>query len=139
MSMADNIKRGIQKKKDILSSESEVRDMFNSAARKSLAKFLQRIDTGEIPIDNFSDFVRLLGAYKEINDISGVMEGNAGQGMLPEINMKQDKVLDEMVGSGKMTTDEEGRLDVMEMSNEDVTELLRQLDIAQNGTNEGTF
>lgn len=139
MSMADNIRKNIAKKKNEFSSENEVRDMFNSAASKSLRKFLQRIDTGEIPIDNFSDFVRVLGAYKEINGISEAMDGKMGQSALPEINMKQDKVLEETVQGGKAISDEEGQLDVMDMSAEDVAELIRKMDIAQNAENEGSF
>jgi hypothetical protein len=139
MSMADNIRNRIQKKKEGFSSESEVRDLINSAASKSLKKFIQRLDSGEIPIDNVSDFIRIIGAYKEINGISEAMDGNAGAGALPEINMKQDKVLEDSVQKGKMTASEEGRLDVMDMSEEDVAELLRHMDIAQNQQNEGSF
>jgi hypothetical protein len=139
MSMADNIRNRIQKKKEGFSSETEVRDLINSAASKSLKKFIQRLDSGEIPIDNVSDFIRIIGAYKEINGISEAMDGNAGAGALPEINMKQDKVLEEQVQKGKMGTDEEGRLDVMDMSAEDVAELIRHMDIAQNKENEGSF
>jgi hypothetical protein len=139
MSMADNIRSRIQKKKEGFSSESEVRDLINSAASKSLKKFIQRLDSGEIPIDNVSDFIRIIGAYKEINGISEAMDGNAGAGALPEINMKQDKVLEDTVKKGKMTATEEERLDVMDMSAEDVAELLRQMDIAQNQQNEGSF
>jgi hypothetical protein len=139
MSMAENIRNRIQKKKEGFSSESEVRDLINSAASKSLKKFIQRLDSGEIPIDNVSDFIRIIGAYKEINGISEAMDGNAGAGALPEINMKQDKVLEDQVQKGKMTASEEGRLDVMDMTEEDVAELLRHMDIAQNQQNEGSF
>lgn len=139
MSMADNIRRKAQQRKTGVSSESEVRDMFNTVASKSLLKFLQRIDTGEIPIDNYSDFIRVLGAYKELNGISEAMDGKSGQSMLPEINMKQDKVVEEKIAEGKMVTDEEGQVDVSGMSVEDVADLLRDLDIAQNQTNEGSF
>ena len=139
MSMADNIRKKLEQRKAGFSSETEVRDAFNTAASKSLQKFLQRIDTGEIPIDNMSDFVRLLGAYKEINDISGALEGTAGQSTLPEISMKQDKVLDDTVAEGKLTTDQEGLLNTEDMSEEDVANLLRRLDIEQNQKNEGAF
>lgn len=139
MSMADNIRKKAEQRKAGLSNESEVRDIFNTAASKSLRKFLQRIDTGEIAIDNMSDFVRLLGAYKEINGISEAMDGKAGQSMLPEINMKQDKVVEETISEGKMVADEEGMVNVDDMSTEDMAELLRQLDIAQNQANEGSF
>lgn len=139
MSMADNIRKKAEQRKAGLSSESEVRDIFNTAASKSLKKFLQRIDTGEIAIDNMSDFVRLLGAYKEINGISEAMDGKAGQSMLPEINMKQDKVVEDTISEGKMVADEEGMVNVDDMSAEDMAELLRQLDIAQNQANEGSF
>jgi hypothetical protein len=35
--------------------------------------------------------------------------------------------------------DEEGLLDVSDMSSEDVAELIRQMDVAQNKANEGSF
>lgn len=139
MSMSDNIKGGIMKRRNDTSSEQELRDLINSAASKSLKKFIQRLDSGEIPIDNMSDFVRVLGAYKEINGISDAMDGAAGAGALPEINMTQGKVLDDTVEEGVMTSDEEGRLDVGDMSEDDVAELIRKMDIEQNKENEGTF
>jgi hypothetical protein len=139
MSMADNIRRKAQQRKTGVSSESEVRDMFNTVASKSLLKFLQRIDTGEIPIDNYSDFIRVLGAYKELNGISEAMDGTGGQSALPEINMKQEKAVEDTVTSGKLVADEEGLLSTDDMSEEDMAELLRQLDIAQNQANEGSF
>lgn len=139
MSMADNIRRKAQQRKTGVSSESEVRDMFNTVASKSLLKFLQRIDTGEIPIDNYSDFIRVLGAYKELNGISEAMEGSGGQSTLPEISMKEDKIVEDTISSGKLTTDEEGLISTDDMSEEDMAELLRQLDIAQNQKNEGAF
>ena len=46
------------------------------------------------------------------------MSGQQGAGMLPEINMRQEKVVDDMVNNGKMVADEEGRIDVSAM-NED--------------------
>ena len=139
MSMADNIRRKAQQRKTGVSSESEVRDMFNTVASKSLLKFLQRIDTGEIPIDNYSDFIRVLGAYKELNGIQEAMEGSGGQSTLPEISMKEDKIVEDTISSGKLTTDEEGLISTDDMSEEDMAELLRQLDIAQNQKNEGAF
>jgi hypothetical protein len=139
MSMSDNIKRGVSKKRSDFNSESEVREFFNNAASKTLRKFLQRVDAGEIAMDNFADLQRLFIMYKEINGITEAMEGKAGQSMLPEVNLKQDKVLSDQVDNGKLTEDEEGRLDVETMSMEDVADLLRDMDIAQNKTNEGTF
>lgn len=139
MSMADNIKKGIQKKKEGFSSEQEVRELINTAATKALRQFVQRMDAGEIPLDNVSDFIRVIGAYKEINGINDAMEGISGQGALPEINMKQDKVLEDHIQEGKVNLSEEGTLDVMDLSAEDVSNMLRDLDIAQNQENEGGF
>jgi len=137
--MADNLRKRVEQRKTGLSSESDVRELFNIAASKALNKYLQRISTGEIAIDNMADFVRILGAYKEINGIAEAMDGKTGQSMLPEINMKQDKVIEEQITEGKLVTDEEGQVDVSGMSVEDVADLLRDLDIAQNTTNEGSF
>jgi hypothetical protein len=139
MSMARNIQNGIKKKKEHFSSEAELRDLINSAASKSLKKFIQRLDSGEIPIDNISDFIRVIGAYKEINGIDEAMEGVAGTGALPELNMRTDKVLDEKIRDGKMKKGEEDRLDIMDMSADEMVNLIREIDIAQNKENEATF
>lgn len=139
MSMSDNIKSKIQKKKAEFSSEAELRDLINEASSKAMKMFIQRMSAGEIPIDNMSDFMRVVGVYKEINGISEAMEGNTGSSALPEISMKQDKVLEDTVREGKIDVDEEGLLDVSDMSSEDVAELIRQMDIAQNKANEGSF
>jgi hypothetical protein len=139
MSMADSIKNKIQKKKAEFSSEAELRDLINEAASKAMKQFIQRMSSGEIPIDNMSDFMRVVGVYKEINGISEAMEGQTTGGALPEISMKQDKVFEDTVREGKIDVDEEGLLDVTDMSSEEVAELLRQMDIAQNKANEGSF
>lgn len=139
MSMTDNIRRGVKKKQEGFSSEAELRDLINSAASKSLKQFIQRLDAGEIPIDNISDFIRVIGAYKEINGISEAMEGVADSGKLPELNMRTEKVLEDNINKGKIKKTEEDRVDVMDMSTEDMAELIRQLDIAQNKTNEESF
>lgn len=139
MSMADNIKNGVKKHRQGISSEQELRDLINSAASKSLKQFIQRLESGEVPIDNISDFVRVLGAYKEINDISSTLEGSGSQASLPQIGIKQEKALDEVIESGKIISDEEGMLDVSDLSVEDVSELIREYDIAKNKENEGTF
>ncbi|AIW03354.1 hypothetical protein CPT_Mater197 [Bacillus phage Mater] len=137
--MADNIRKRMEKKKVSMSSESEVRELLNDSISTSLLKFIQRLQSGDIPIDNMSDLARVYGMYKEINGITEAMEGRAGQSALPEINMKQGKALEDTIQEGKITTDEEGRLDVMDMSTDDVAELIRQFDIAQNKENESAF
>lgn len=139
MSMADEIRNKINKKKKVLSSEEQVRELINESISVSLLQYLQRLLAGEIPIDNMSDLARVYGIYKEVNNINDAMEGLAGQSTLPEINMKQDKVFDDNIKDGKITSDEEGMLDVMDMSEEDVAALVREFDIAQNKANEGEF
>ncbi|QZA69718.1 hypothetical protein 035JT004_227 [Bacillus phage 035JT004] len=139
MSMADEIRNKINKKKQVFSSEAQVRELLNDSLSKTLLHYLQRLNTGEIPIDNMSDLARVYGIYKELNNINDAMEGLAGQSTLPEINMKQDKVFDDNIQDGKITSDEEGMLNVMDMSEEDVAALVREFDIAQNKANEGEF
>lgn len=139
MSMSDHLRQGIKKKKEGFSSESELRDLINNAASKSLKQFIQRLDAGEIPIDNISDFVRVIGAYKEINGITEVMDGSVGAGQLPELNMRTEKVLDDKINEGKLKKNEEDRIDVMSMSTDDMADLIRNIDIAQNKENEGSF
>jgi hypothetical protein len=139
MSMADNIKEGLKKRQEVFSGEQELRDLINSAASKSLKHFIQRLDAGEIPIDNISDFIRVIGAYKEINDIEGALDGKAGSAALPELNLRQERVINDTVDNGKVKSDEEGRLDITDMSTDDISDLIRKMDIAQNKANEEAY
>lgn len=139
MSYAKKIKENVQKKKEGFSSETEFRELINSASVKMLRQFIQRMEAGEIPMDNVSDFIRVIGAYKEINNISDVMDGNSSSGALPELNMRQEKVLNDSLGEGEIKQDEEGHLEVTDMSEEDLAELIRKLDVAQNRTNEEAY
>lgn len=54
MSMSNNIKQAVKKRKEDFSSEQELRELINSATSKSLKLFIQRMEAGEIPIDNIS-------------------------------------------------------------------------------------
>lgn len=139
MSMADEIRNKINKKKKVLSSEEQVRELINESVSVSLLQYLQRLLAGEIPIDNMSDLARVYGIYKEVNNINDAMEGLSGQSTLPEINMRQERVLNEAVSGGKVDVNEEERLDVTDMSTEDVADLVRQMDLAQNKANEEAF
>ncbi|QQO40633.1 hypothetical protein 000TH008_205 [Bacillus phage 000TH008] len=139
MSMADNIRNKIKKKKDSGTSVEQILDVFNEATSKSVKLHLQKMLTGEIAIDSVSDLHRLFSIWKELNEIEGMIEGGGGQAALPEINMKQEKVFQDQIEDGKISTDEEGHLDVMDMDESEMTELIRQMDIAQNRINEGEF
>lgn len=142
MSLAKNIRENVEKRKENISSEQELRELINQAAVKSLKQFIARIDAGEIPIDNMSDFIRVLGAYKEINNITSAMEGTGGGASLPELDLRQEKVLNDHINDGKIKKKEVGdeeRLDVTELSEDDVADLIRQMDIAQNKANEESF
>jgi len=136
MSMTNKLRQELNNKKDHGSSEEALRDLINSAASKSLKQFIQRLDSGEIPVDNMSDLTRVLGIYKEINGIDSAMEGQEGQGTLPELNMRQERALNDTLQEGKATADEKGRMDISDMSEDDVSELIRKMDIAQNKENE---
>lgn len=139
MSMVDNIRESVSKKRGNISAEQELRDLINQAASKSLKQFIARLDAGEIPVDNISDFVRVLGVYKEINDITTTMEGKGNVATLPELDLRQEKVINDKINEGKIKKKEEGRLDIAELSVDDVSELIRQMDIAQNKANEEAF
>ncbi|APZ82513.1 hypothetical protein Goe27_00490 [Bacillus phage vB_BsuM-Goe27] len=139
MSMSENIRSRVLKKRSVFSSEEEVRERLNAGVSRTLDLYLQRLEAGEIPIDNASDLVRIIGAYKEINGISEAMEGKAGQATLPEINMKQDREFEEDIREGKIASDEEGMLDVTDMSTDDVADLIQRMDSVQNRQNEGGF
>lgn len=139
MSMVDNIRESVSKKRGNISAEQELRDLINQAASKSLKQFIARLDAGEIPVDNISDFVRVLGVYKEINDITTTMEGKGNVATLPELDLRQEKVINDKINEGKIKKKEEDRLDIAELSVDDVSELIRQMDIAQNKANEEAF
>lgn len=139
MAMADNIKKNVQKKNSVFDSGEELRNDLNIAMSTTMKQFIKKLNMGEIPIDNIADAIRVFSAYKELNGIEDMMNGQQGAGMLPEINMRQEKVVDDMVNNGKMVADEEGRIDVSAMNEDDMKELIRQMDIAQNTENEGSF
>lgn len=142
MSLSKNIRENVEKRKEGISSEQELRELINQAAVKSLKQFIARIDAGEIPIDNMSDFIRVLGAYKEVNNIASAMEGNGSGASLPELDLRQEKVLNDHINDGKIKKKEVGdeeRLDVTGLSEDDVADLIRQMDIAQNKANEEAF
>ncbi len=139
MAMADNIKKNVQKKNGMFDSQEELRNKLNVALSSSMEQFIKKLDLGEIALDNIADVVRVFSVYKELNGIDEMMSGQQGAGMLPEINMRQEKVVDDMVNNGKMVADEEGRIDVSAMNEDDMKELIRQMDIAQNTENEGAF
>lgn len=136
MSMTDKLRESISNMEKESAKEEELRNLLNSASSMLIKQFIQKLHTGEVPLDNIADFVRVLGVYKEINDIDSALEGKQGASALPEIGFKQEKVFDEAVEEGKIGTDEEGLLDVGSLSEEDVQEVLRGLDIQQNKQNE---
>lgn len=139
MSMTDKLRESISNIEKESAKEEELRNLLNSASSMLIKQFIQKLHTGEVPLDNIADFVRVLGVYKEINDIDSALEGKQGASALPEIGFKQEKVFDEAVEEGKIGTDEEGLLDVGSLSEEDVQEVLRGLDIQQNKQNEETI
>ena len=139
MAMADNIKKGVAKKSSMFDSGEELRNDMNIAMSVTMKQFIKKLNMGEIPIDNIADAIRVFSAYKELNGIDEMMSGQQGAGMLPEINMRQEKVVDDMVNNGKMVANEEGRIDVSAMNEDDMKELIRQMDIAQNTENERSF
>lgn len=137
--MADNIRQGLNQRKRADSGEQELRENINFAASKAMQKFIQRLETGEIPIDNMADFIRVLGAYKEINNIDGVLEGSNISGALPEISMTQNKVIEDRVGESAKGDDGEERFDIADLSMEDMTKLIENIDKEQNKENERGF
>lgn len=139
MSMSDGIKSKIAEKEKKTQGEEELRNLINSAASKSMKQFIKKLDSGEIPIDNMSDFIRVMGVYREINNIEGVMDGDTGEGSLPELNIRQERAFKENVSEGTISEDEEGNIDTESMSPEELTELIKQMDTAQNKHNEEAF
>ena len=137
--MADNIRDGLQIRKRADSGEQELRESINTAATKAMKKFIQRLDNDEIPIDNMSDVVRVLGVYKEINNIEGMMEGSNLSNALPEVNMSRSAVIEAQVGEITESEDGEERIDVTQLTTEDMTKLLENLDREQNKENERSF
>lgn len=139
MAMSDNIREGVSQRKADSTPEETLRNLINNAASTSLKQFLQRMEAGEIPIDNMADLMRVVNIYKEINDIDSAIGGASGGESLPALNMKQGNIIEQRVEEGKASTDETGNIDVSDMSEEDIADMIRDMDIEQNSANEETF
>ncbi|AHZ09500.1 terminase small subunit [Bacillus phage CAM003] len=136
MAMVDNIKRGVQKRSSVFDAQEELRQNLNLGFSEAMNQFIQKLQMGEIKIDNVADAIRVFSAYKELNGIDEMINGQQGAGMLPEINMRQEKVVDDMVREGTLGETEEGRIDIGGISDAELAKLLTEMDIAQNRANE---
>lgn len=138
-SMADNIRKGVETKRYGVDSEKEVRDKLNTGLSKLMTKFLSNIDSDGVAIDNVADFARVMAMYKEINDIQGKLESNSVGGALPQVSLGQSKVIEKQVEEGKAKVDEEEKLDISDMTEEDIASMILEMDKEKNKENEGAF
>jgi hypothetical protein len=98
MSMADNIKNKIQKKKAEFSSEAELRDLINEAASKvNEAILFRECLPGKYLLIICQTSCVLSVFTKRLTASAKLWKAKAQVAPLPEISMKQDKVLDDVV------------------------------------------
>ncbi|AEZ50183.1 hypothetical protein BCPG3_026 [Bacillus phage BCPG3] len=142
MAMVDNIKRNMKTKNNLFDAQEELRQSLNLGFSELMLQFANRVSNGDIKIDNVADAVRAFAVFKELNGIEDVMAGQGKSGALPELNMRQEKVMDDFVREGTLiATDADGeeRIDIGSLQDDDVAKMIRDMDIAQNTENEETF
>jgi len=142
MAMVDNIKRNMKTKNNLFDAQEELRQSLNLGFSELMLQFANRVSNGDIKIDNVADAVRAFAVFKELNGIEDIMAGQNKSGALPELNMRQEKVVDDFVREGTLiATDADGeeRIDIGSLQDDDVAKMIRDMDIAQNTENEETF
>ncbi|ADH03151.1 terminase small subunit [Bacillus phage W.Ph.] len=140
MAMVNNIKRNLKTKSNAFDAQEELRQSLNLGFSELMLQFANRVQNGDIKIDNVADAVRVMGVFKELNGIDEVMAGQGASGMLPELNMRQEKVMDDLATSGVVVKEENDNgdetLDISNITDDDVAQMLQNMDIAQNSENE---
>jgi hypothetical protein len=131
--MGENIRNKMNKSREYTSGEERVRNLINNASEVALTQFIQRIESGEIAIDNFADFMRVFGIYQDINQISG---NDSGSGGTPEIDMRKSKTIQNRIDEGSIVEEEDGELNLENMSSEDMARMIEDMDRDQNSKNQ---
>jgi hypothetical protein len=131
--MGENIRNKMHKSKEYTSGEERVRNLINNATEAALTQFIQRIESGEIAIDNFADFMRVFGIYQDINQINGNVSGT---GATPELDMRKSKIIQDRIEEGSIIEEEDGELNLENMSAEEMARLIEDMDRDQNDQNE---
>lgn len=138
-SFAEQARRRIEKEKENKNSKDRLADKFNETAMLLIDEFMNEVVSGNIRVDDTADLMRLFQIYHDINEIqSGVGEGS---GSLPELSQRQSKHLKTYLETTEVETPEGVHEDIvdpeslMNMSEEDVQEMIKEREIEMNQDN----
>lgn len=129
MSMRDNIESGIRNRKALASDN--IVDQFTEALSIALDKFLKRLNSGQLEIDNITDLQRVYIMWKEIIEFNEMKNGN--NGALPEIKSNEIRALEEHGILGEDAT----KIDLTSKSQEDMNRIALDLMNSINNKNAG--
>lgn len=132
MSVSNNIKREMVKQTPL--TQDVVADQFTAVFTMALGKFMDRLSTGHIEINDFVDLQRVYSMWRELNDFR---EGanSSGNGALPEIRTAEIKAL---VDSGVVSDDGE-KINLEEKSQDELEAMALKMMNAINNENAGEF
>lgn len=143
MASTSNIRDNIDKKKSRMSSEEELREMFNDTSVRLVKKFLADALAGDIPMESTADLTRLMQIYTQINNIN--MGADGVQGALPEISLAQKEAFSDNLTVTKGVSAEGDEVDLIdldelaELGEEEIDNMLITREAIINKENEGAF
>lgn len=143
MASTSNIRDNIDKKKSRMSSEEELREMFNDTSVRLVKKFLADALAGDIPMESTADLTRLMQIYTQINNIN--MGADGVQGTLPEISLAQKEAFSDNLTVTKGVSAEGDEVDLIdldelaELDAEEIDNMLITREAIINKENEGAF
>lgn len=141
-SIADNLRRNLERQKSPKTSEEELLDTINDASRLLVNRFLANVQAGAVELTDVPDLVRVISLASELN---GWRSGeNGGTGAPPPISIKQSEIFDKTLQTNKQVIDGEEKdvIDLNELealSDTNIEEMMREREITYNQENEATF
>lgn len=141
-SIADNIRRNIERQRQTKTSEEELLDAVNDTSRLLVNKFLANVQAGAVELTDVTDLVRVINLASEINGWRSGEHG--GSGTLPAISIKQADILDNTIQTTKTVIDGEEK-DVIDLNSlesltdDSIHKMLQEREITYNQENEATF
>ena len=130
-----------QKKRENEDANEAISNGFLSVIQKLMIKLEDKVERGEINVNDTNDIYKLLVMYGQISEMNGNSSG--GMGTLPALGEKERAVLSNFVETtGEV--DEEGNeyvdLDKLsEMTAEEVAEMVTEKEKLMNKQNAETF
>ena len=129
MSMQENIRSGVNRRRQV--DSGNVADMFTEALTIALDKFLKKLNSGQLEVDNITDLQRVYIMWKEIVEFNELKAGSGSA--LPEIRSKELMVLED---SG-IVDPNNGTVDLAEKSPQELEAMAYELMNAINNENAG--